>query len=389
MKVLYIQDIGDKGGATNSLKEMVLNLSLNFNVTPVIITSDRNSVNEFADKNNFENYAVNHRQLLVPASRKRLKNIIKKLLKPFLYLLHHIYNLKAMKFLEKNIDFSTIDIIHTNVNRNDLGLMICKKYNIPHVMHIREFSDLDYQCIPLSRNYIKYMNTYTDRFIAISKVISEHWQKKGIDSNKIQVVYNGVIVPTEITKDTNDKIKMIFSGQICNNKGQIQVLKALSNIKPNLLNKLQLDIFGDGDVEYINYLKKFVKSNGLEHVVNFRGFNSKLSDIISQYDIGFVCSKAEAFGRVTVEYMLSKVCVIASDTGANLEIIEDNVNGIIYHYDDIDDLSNKIINVANSKDLRTKLSMNAYIKSNERFTSTINVKNMYDMYIDLLKRGTK
>ena len=42
---------------------------------------------------------------------------------------------------------SKIDIIHTNVNRDDFGILLSQKYHKPHIQHIREFQDQDYKGI--------------------------------------------------------------------------------------------------------------------------------------------------------------------------------------------------------------------------------------------------
>ena len=52
--------------------------------------------------------------------------------------------------------------------------------------------------------------------------------------------------------------------------------------------------------------------------------------------------KQEGFGRVTVEYMLSGLCPIVSNTGANLEIVDDKISGIVYEKGNIQDLKEKI-----------------------------------------------
>lgn len=385
MKVMYIQDIGDIGGATNSLKELVLKLNSKYNIIPIIVTSDYNSVNKYAIDNNFEQYNVNHKQIIVPSSENKMKNLLKHLFSPLLYCKNNIYNHIALKKLEKNIDFKTISLIHTNVNRIGLGFIISKKYKIKHVVHLREFGDLDYNCFPIKKKYINYMNKYTTKFIAISNVISQHWINKGIDKNKIEIIYNGVndIKVTKI-KEKNKKINLVFCGQICENKGQIQVIKALTLLDNSTLEQLHIDFYGLGDPNYIEKLNKIIKKAGIEKIITFKGFNKSMREKLQNYDIGFVCSKSEAFGRVTVEYMLSKVLVIASNSGANLEIIDDNQSGLIYKYNDIADLANKIKKAILLLESKSSIIDNAYEKAKNNFISDINSKNIYNLYCKIL-----
>lgn len=381
MKNIYIQDFGDVGGATNSLKELVKNLKNQYNVTPIIITSDKNSVNEFADENNIENYAINHKQFIVAPSSNIIKKIIKEKFPFLLYCYNYLLNIIALKKLEKKINFNEIDFIHTNVIRSQLGFMINKKYGIKHVVHLREFSDLDYNCKPLMKNYISYINKYSTCYIAISNVIKEHWIKKGLDSRKMNVIYNGVdVVDVGPKASRNGKIKMIFCGQLCESKGQIQVIEALNKIPKNLQKIIKLDFYGTGDNKYIEYLRKKVTEYNLKSLIEFKGFDRNVRNKLYDYDVGFICSKSEAFGRVTVEYMLSKVLVVASDSGANKELIKDNMNGLLYFYGNIDDLKSKIeLSIALIKE-NSSIVDDAYKNAKEKYTSDINSKNIFNLY---------
>ena len=383
MKVLFIQDVGDVGGATNSLKELIKKLHDKYNVEPIVLTSEYNSVNIYCKKNNFENYAINHRQTIIPSSKNKFKNYLKHRLSTVLYLRNYFFNLIAVKKIKNKINFNEIDLIHTNVNRDSIGFMIAKKYHIKHIVHLREFGDLDYNCFSLKRNYVSYMNKYCDKYIAISNVIKDHWIKKGLDKNKIEVIYNGVDY-MNIEKcndfDTTKKIHCVFSGQISENKGQIQVIKALSLIDKTYRDRIKLDIYGTGDKAYVMYLKKIVEKNNLDKIVEFKGFNTNLRSELRNYDVGLVCSKSEAFGRVTVEYMISKILVIATNCGANVELIEDDKTGILFEYNNIQELSRVIMDVILNYKNKQEIIDLAYEMAMKKYTSDTNSKMIYNLY---------
>lgn len=388
MNVLFIQDIGDVGGATKSLLELISNLHNKYNVNPIVVTSDYNSVNKFCEKNGFKNYSINHKQVIVPPSHNKIKNFFKKALFLLLLIRNQLYNFVALKKLEKEIDFSKVDLIHTNVNRDIIGFMISKKYHIKHVVHLREFGDLDYNCFCIKPGYVRYMNKYCNCFIAISDVIKKHWIRKGIDEEKICVIYNGVNVNQQLNiktqKNKKKKIYCVFSGNISKNKGQEQVIRAFGLLDKLSLSKLSLDIYGSGDGEYIDYLQKLVNSLGLSEIIEFKEYDKNLSSKLKGYDIGFICSKAEAFGRVTIEFMLSNVLVIASNCGANVELIENNKTGLLYTYGDIIDLKNKIVFAINNKNEVNKIIQKAKEESEKKFTTKINSNNIYELYEEVI-----
>lgn len=390
MKVVYIQDRGDKGGATNSLKEMVLNLSKIHQVQPIILTSEYNSVNDFANQHGIENYAIGHQAFLITPGNTKIKQILKRILKPILYLKYTIANTKAMKKAEKSIDFNTVDLIHTNVNRNDIGAKIAKKYNKPHVWHVREFGDLDYKVLSLKKDYIKYMNGFASDFIAISNAIEKHWENKGLNAGKLHVIYNGIDnskINGLSKRNKNEKTKIIFTGFITENKGQLQALKAISLLDDSIKKNVVLDIYGGGEEVYIEELKKFICDNHLQENVFFKGYDREVMSKIKDYDIGLMCSKSEGFGRVTIEYMLNGVCVIASNTGANPELIDDSTTGLLYEYNHVEDLKNKLEKIITDEELYNQIRVCAYDTAVNRFTSIVNCSNVYQLYEQILEKG--
>ena len=293
------------------------------------------------------------------------------------------FDIKAIKKIEKDINFSKIDLIHTNLNRCDLGIKLSKKYNIPNILHIREFGELDYECFSLRKNYIRYFNENVTKFIAISNAVSDYWVSKGLNKNKIQVIYNGVNEKQFIynKKEKQEKIKIAFSGTIVPIKGQIQAIKAISLLNADIKNKIELHLFGTVKNDYYKVLNKFIVTNNLENIVIFEGQTNNLNEILPTYDIGLTCSQSEAFGRITIEYMMSKLCVIASDTGANSELIENNKTGLLYQYNNIEDLSKKLELIIKDEKFRKKIANNGYIDSINKFTSLNNSDNIIKLYI--------
>lgn len=393
MNVMYIADVGETGGATKSMMEMIYKLTKNYNVTPIVITSKKGKVSEFCDKNNFTTIASGHSAFYISSGQTILKKIIKFILIPFYFIDYKIRNVIAINRIVKSVEMDKIDIIHTNVNRNDVGAILAKKYKIPHVWHIREFGDLDYECFSLKSKYISFMNNNTTKFIAISKTIKQHWAKKGLLESKINVIYNGVNTKNSIEevqkvhKNKND-VKMIIAGNISKNKGQIQVIEAINKLDKDVKSNIFLDIYGGGDNSYIAMLKRLVNKYNLSENVKFKGSVNNLNNLLYNYDIGLMCSKSEAFGRVTVEYMANGLITIASNTGANQEIITNLNDGFIYQYNDYRNLAkiiNKVYNLSEKE--KENIIKNAYDKVKNNFTSELNAYNIFNLYKKILNKN--
>ena len=139
---------------------------------------------------------------------------------------------------------------------------------------------------------------------------------------------------------------MCIVGGLSNSKNQIELIEAIHLLKRKDL--LQVDIIGSGENDYISYLRLKIREYQLDNIISFTGHISNIGSILTNYDIGIITSKKEAFGRVTIEYMLAGVAVVASRSGANIELIEDKKTGLLYDLGSIEDLASQIELLQNS-----------------------------------------
>lgn len=386
MKILYIFDEDDKYGAAKAGIEMITCLKERYNITPVVLTSNKNDINFFCNKNNIENYYTKHHKFTYVNSSSKLNNIIKFVPR---YIRYKLGNNYALKFIKKNINLKTIDIIHSNNSGLDLGILISKKYQIPNIIHLRELGTgkTKFNVKTYRRKYIDFFNKNVSNFISISNAVKKHWENKGLDENKISVIYDGVNVSEIQNKDKwfiNDKINIIIAGSISEGKGQLEFLNALANLDKKSLAKIKVDIIGSGLPIDEKKLINTINNLKLNKIVNFLGYQPNISNILDNYDIGMVCSDGEGFGRVTIEYMAAGLCVIASNKGANNEIITDQVNGIIYKKEIVNDLAEKINFCINNKETIKKIG-NEAIKIPENYTVLKNITSIKKIYDNMIK----
>lgn len=385
MKVLYILDYGTIGGATHSFLEMVVALK-KLGVEPIVCLGKQTDVVEIFKKENIEYFCAGHRTVLDVFNFKGLKwplGLIKK------YLIFWIRECFALIKL-KNVDWSNIDIIHTNSARNDIGCFINKKHKIPHVMHIREFADADFNCISFRPDYIKKYNLYTSQFIAISDAVRQHWVNKGLKENMITTIYNGIhyeniSISTDESKFST-VLHLFIAGGVASMKGQHLAVEAIGLLPQMIRKNVSLDIAGWGNPKYIKELKIYAETKGFGNLIHFLGSINDVHQQLGNYQIGLMCSRAEGFGRVTAEYMHAQLGVIASDSGANPELIEDGVTGLLFKSGDAKSLAECITRLYNDRDLLVRLSHAAKEKARREYTQQKNAETIYSVYQNILSK---
>ena len=77
--------------------------------------------------------------------------------------------------------------------------------------------------------------------------------------------------------------------------------------------------------------------------------------------------------------------MIASDTGANTELIEDGKNGLIYPYKDIDGLTARLKLALEAPEMIDKLGKEARADATMKYSNARYVQEVYDLYREVLK----
>lgn len=270
-----------------------------------------------------------------------------------------------------------IDIIHSNTSVVDFGYRLSKIMNIPHIWHIREFGEDDFNMYPLC-SYDKYYRKIADDnyLICISKAVMEKF-KDNVSPLKLFLIYNGVgkeniYQRKNYNLDKKKKLVCLQSGMILKNKGQDITVKAIDM----LINKgynIELLLAGRGRIEDlgIDANKKWLKCLGQV---------SDLKELRKKVDVEIVSSRKEAFGRVTVEAMMSGLAVIGSNSGGTLELIDDNKNGLLFEQDNVLDLADKIEYLYNNRNEIERLGKKAYSYSKDKFLIDRCAKEIYSLY---------
>ena len=234
MKVLFVSDSNAKGGAFVAFVDMLSQLHKK-GIDIIVLTSEYNELNRILQKIGVKSIAVGHRTALceVASGIRKPLSYIKR------WIIYRYYELKAQRIITNSVDFSTIDLVHTNSARNSIGCYINKKYGIPHIMHIREFSDKDFNCVSFLTNYISYYNQNTTRFLAVSNAVNRHWIKKGINKDAIETVYDGVRCDDiAISTDESKKaivLKMVIVGGVVRTKGQHLAVNAITMLPDTIV----------------------------------------------------------------------------------------------------------------------------------------------------------
>lgn len=367
MKILFIANRGEIGGATTSLENMIRKLSERGNDI-VVVTPNKKSIWFQKCKDlNVNCIYCKYYEVGYAFNISTIRKIIKFLLFPILFMLNRLINYYSALKIRSKIDIESFDYIYTNTNRDDFGIILSKIYKVKHIMHLREFDKLFFKILYLRKDIYNYFSNNTVMFFAVSKAIKKYYIEKGIYEGKIYTAYDG-FNSNKIKKKYNyivgNTFKIIMVSNISEEKGQKQLIDAIIEINNK---KIAVDFYGTGNLKYIKKLKKIILKNNLDKSITFKGYVENIFQLICNYDLAIMGSKIDGFGLVTVEYMLAGVPVLISNTGANHEIVINDKNGLLFEYNNILDLKLKILYAFNNYNKMVNMAENAYSEAIEKF----------------------
>lgn len=382
MKVLYITHVTDLAGANRSMLQLIKELKENYDVEPFVLYPKIYQNNKTNIKTELDKLGISSLSHKLTSFKKRdnygIVDKIRFALLNTLIVLHLLWILRKKQF----------DIVHSNSSVIDTGAYLSFFKSIPHVWHLREFGQKDFNLIScLGKKYEKWIYSQCSKFIAISKAVKNEF-KSIIPETKISLIYNGILPPDCKFKSAHNSKKMQFCivGRVENNKNQMEALEACNLLKNEGYEDFHLTIIGQPNEIYLNLLNKYINDNHLEHFVDILRQRYDIYKLLSKMDVGLMLSKYEAFGRVTIEYMMHNLAVIASNTGANPELIIDKKTGLLYSVGDPIELMSKMKYLINNKKNMLQMAMAGQEEAINRFSSNINTSSIYKVYGEVINK---
>lgn len=239
-----------------------------------------------------------------------------------------------------------------------------------------------------------------DRIIAISEVLKDDLILRGIDPKKIIINPNGVTCEDFLIDDSvsialkrklrlENNIVVGFLGSFGLWHG-VDILAKAVKLAVEKNNKLHFVFIGDGVLRY--KIETIIREDNMNNFVSFLGIipHSEVPKYLSMCDILVSphvpnSDGTRFFGSPTklFEYMAAGKAIIASNLEQIGSVLEHNKTALLVKPGDINELSNKIINLSFNKDLQISLGIAARKIVTEKYTWEINVRRVLSNLISV------
>ena len=233
--------------------------------------------------------------------------------------------------------------------------------------------------------YYKFILFFPNYYLYIGKSNKKFYEKYGWNRKYIPFKYSvdNKYLKVQAKKEINgnllknikkNKINFYFVGKLIKRKNPIIILKAINLIKNDFLD-CNFYFIGDGNEK--EKLQNFENEHGLKNIY-YLGFQntSEIPKIINLFDILICPSLEENWGLVVNESLALGKKVIVSSAVKSSEDLINSKNGKIFENDNVNDLSNSMLEIINSY---KRDNINETLTIDDSFSFKSNIRNIINL----------
>lgn len=263
------------------------------------------------------------------------------------------------------------DAVVTNTLAIPAAALAARLLRIPHIWCVHEFGDRDHGfTFDLGRaRTLRLIGTLSRRVVVNSHAV-EAALRPFVPPERLRLVRYAVSVVDRAPARaaSHPLFRAVLVGTKAPSKGQEDAIRASALLRAGG-EPVELRLVGGGDPAYVPVLERMARDLGVTEDV---ALLPETDDPFAQFawaDVALVCSRAEAFGRVTVEAMKLGCPVVGARAAGTAELIRDDWNGLLYEPGDPADLSDRIALLRARPQLAARLAGTARTWAHEQFSA--------------------
>lgn len=274
--------------------------------------------------------------------------------------------------------------IHTasynSFRRSAIFVKIAKSFHKKVVLHIhgggfREYYATNPQKISSILNSCDCIITLTESWQTFFKQITT--------CQHVEVIENIVAPPQFKNIPKDGKLHLLFLGLISQQKGIYDLIEVIAGHKTEFDNKLILHIGGNGEK---GKLIDLISKNNIANLITYEGWVSgdKKTDLLNIADAFILPSYTEGLPISILEAMSYGLPILSTPVGGIPEIVENGVNGFLFHPGDKNDIFQAILQLLSNKNLAKQMGDESLAKAKRYLPCNVSdaLSKLYSSLID-------
>lgn len=231
-----------------------------------------------------------------------------------------------------------------------------------------------------------------DSFVALSERMVSELGRNGLERNRLCRIPNGadteVFMPCDVADRENARSELevtpaatmvVFVGRLSIEKGPrelIQAFEAVSKENP----EAELWMLGDGPLR--RELEEEISERGLEGKVKLCGNVADVREYLKAADVFVLPSLSEGMPNSLLEAMASGLACVATEVSGSEDIVEDGESGLLVAAGDVVALTEAILKLSISPELRSRLA----VAARKRIENHFSLESVTREYVSLYER---
>lgn len=303
---------------------------------------------------------------------------------------------KLWNFLRK----SNYDFVHTHTSKAGfVGRFAAKFAGIKHIVHTvhgfafhEESSWLTLKAYSFLERIAAY---FCDRIVTVSKFHSEWALRLKIGTKrKVVAIPNGLsderAKPTRTREEVRTELGlsentlMLFTpGRLAHQKGLEYLFQALQMVNEKLPSSFKLFLAGTGPIQ--DELNQLASELNLQNEVEFLGFRTDISDLLTASDVVVLPSLREGLSIALLEAMAAAKPIVTTTIGSNLEASNNGKAAVLVPPKDTKTLADALIDFLNSPALMAEKAKEARGLFEECYEEKFMLNSYISLYEELIQ----
>lgn len=277
--------------------------------------------------------------------------------------------------LARHLRSNRIDVVHThNTKSLCYGAPAAKLARVRRVIHTRHGQNygFSHRQIRLFRHACR----LASNVVCVSQDTARMSREAGVSRSKIVTIYNGIDTERFRFVGGQPRGPLVTVGRLSAEKNYQLVIRALQvacKVEPGL----RLEVIGDGPCR--QELERLARSLDIADYVTFLGETRNVEHRLGQASVFILPSLTEGVSLTLLEAMAVGLPAIATDVGGNVEVVADQITGIIVPSNDVGRLAEAILHLWRNPALAREMGGAGRRRASERY----DVRRMLAQYEEL------
>ncbi|MDJ0701609.1 MAG: glycosyltransferase, partial [Woeseiaceae bacterium] len=203
--------------------------------------------------------------------------------------------------------------------------------------------------------------------------------RNGVDISEIEAERAGLVDASD--RSNTRAFKVGYIGQLINRKRLDTLLRAFRDAA---VENKELLIIGEGPQR--EQYEQLAAELDVADQVQFLGFRKDRIRFLLDFDVFAIASELEGIPRCIMEAMAAGIPVVASDIPGCRDIVEHDVNGLLFELGDHEELAEHFERLADTPQLGERLAAAASATVREQYSAQRMAEEYTDLFFEVAQR---